>query len=81
MENIENKLEDNQMGFRPKISTTDNIFIVRQIFEKSYEHNCYTITSRSATDKNTKHTQMIYTCGHILRNNTNSTNANQREEY
>ena len=29
------------------------------------------------TDKNTKHTHMTYTCGHILRNNTNSTNANQ----
>ena len=25
------------------------------------------------TDKNTKHAQMTYTCGHILRNNTNST--------
>jgi len=37
-------------------------------------------TNRSPTDKNTKHTQMPYTCGHILRNNTNSTNANQREE-
>jgi len=37
-------------------------------------------TSRSPTDKNTKHTQMTYTCGHILCNNTNSTNANQREE-
>ena len=36
-------------------------------------------TSRSPTDKNTKHTQMTYTCGHILCN-TNSTNANQREE-
>jgi len=35
---------------------------------------------RSSTDKNTKHTQMTYTCGHIMRNNTNSTNANQREE-
>jgi len=23
---------------------------------------------------------MTYTCGHVLRNNTNSTNANQREE-
>jgi len=23
---------------------------------------------------------MTYTCGHILRNNTNSMNANQREE-
>jgi hypothetical protein len=38
------------------------------------------ITSRSPTDKNTKHTQMTYTCGHVPRNNTNSTNANQREE-
>ena len=37
-------------------------------------------TSRSPTEKNTKHTQMTYTCGHILRNNTNSMNANQREE-
>jgi len=27
------------MGFRPNRSTRDNIFIVRQIFEKSYEHN------------------------------------------
>jgi len=26
------------------------------------------------------HTQMTQTCGHILRNNANSTNANQREE-
>ena len=39
IENIENKLEDNQMGFRPNRSTIDNIFIVRQIFEKSHEHN------------------------------------------
>jgi len=37
-------------------------------------------TSRSRTEKKTKHTQMTYTCGHILRNNTNSTNANQRDE-
>ena len=36
---------------------------------------------RSPTDKNTKHTHMIYTCGHILRNNTNSKNANQREAH
>jgi hypothetical protein len=27
-------------------------------------------TSRSPTDKNTKHAQMTYTCDHILRNNT-----------
>jgi hypothetical protein len=37
-------------------------------------------TCRSPTGKNTKHTQMTYTCGHILFNNTDSTNANQREE-
>jgi len=39
MENMENKLEDNKMGFCPNRSTTDNIFIVRQIFEKSHKHN------------------------------------------
>jgi sorting nexin-29 len=32
MENIENKLEDKQMGFHPNRSTVDNIFIVRQFF-------------------------------------------------
>jgi len=39
IENIENKLEDNQMGFRPNRSTIDNMFIERQIFEKSHERN------------------------------------------
>jgi len=39
MQNIENKLEDNQMRFHPNRSTIDNMFIVRQIFEKSNEHN------------------------------------------
>jgi hypothetical protein len=39
MKNIENNVEDSQMGFRPNRSTIDNIFIVRQIFEKSHEHN------------------------------------------
>jgi hypothetical protein len=39
IENIENKLEDNQMGFHSNKSTIDNIFIVRQIFGKSHEHN------------------------------------------
>ena len=39
IENIENKLEDNQMGFCSNRSTIDNIFIVRQIFEKSHECN------------------------------------------
>ena len=34
-----NKLGDFQMGFRPNRSTIDNIFIVRQIFEKCYEYN------------------------------------------
>jgi len=32
-------MEDNQMGFRSNRSTIDNIFIIRQIFEKSYEYN------------------------------------------
>ena len=41
MENIENKLENNQMGFRQNRSTVDNIFIVRQIFEKSHEPNIH----------------------------------------
>ena len=36
---IENKLGEYQMGFRPHRSTIDNIFIIRQIFEKCYEHN------------------------------------------
>jgi hypothetical protein len=38
-ENMEKKLEDNQMGFRPNRSTIDNVFIVRQIYEKSHGHN------------------------------------------
>jgi len=37
-------------------------------------------TSRLLTEKNTKHAQISYTCGHIPRNNTNSTKANQQEE-
>jgi len=28
-----------QMGFRPDRSTIDNIFIVRQVYEKCHEHN------------------------------------------
>jgi len=39
MENIENKLEGNQMEFSPNRSTMDNISIVRQIFEKCPEHS------------------------------------------
>jgi hypothetical protein len=35
---MENKLEDNQMGFCPNRSI-DNMFIVRQIYKKSHEHN------------------------------------------
>jgi sorting nexin-29 len=34
MEIIENKLENNQMGFRPNRSAIDNIFIVRHLREK-----------------------------------------------
>ena len=32
IQNIEIKLEDNQMGFRSNRSAIDNIFIIRQIF-------------------------------------------------
>ena len=39
IENIQNKLEDNQIGFHSNWSTTDNISIIRQIFEKSHEYN------------------------------------------
>ena len=35
----ESKLEDCQMGFRPKRFTIDNIFIVRQIIGKCNEFN------------------------------------------
>jgi hypothetical protein len=35
----ENELGDYQMGFRTNRSTIDNIFIVRQIFEKCHEYN------------------------------------------
>ena len=34
----ENKLDEYQMGFRPNRSTIDNIFTVRQIFEKCHEY-------------------------------------------
>ena len=36
---IETEIENYQMGFRPNRSTIDNIFIVRQIYEKCYEYN------------------------------------------
>jgi hypothetical protein len=39
IEKIENKQEDHQMGFSNNRSIIDNIFIVRQIYEKSHEHN------------------------------------------
>jgi hypothetical protein len=37
IDNTEYKLDDTQMGFRSNRSTIDNIFIIRQIFEKSLE--------------------------------------------
>ena len=36
---VESKLSDVQSGFRPNRSTLDNVFIVRQTFEKCYEYN------------------------------------------
>ena len=35
---MESKLEDGQCGFRPGRSTTDQIFTLKQIFEKSWEY-------------------------------------------
>ena len=35
---MESKLEDGQCGFRPGCSTTDQIFTLKQIFEKSWEY-------------------------------------------
>jgi len=35
---IEAKLNDTQYGFRPGRSTTDQIFTLKQIFKKSWEH-------------------------------------------
>jgi len=36
---MEVKLGEYQMGFQPNRSTVDNIFILRQIYEKFYEYN------------------------------------------
>jgi hypothetical protein len=44
--------------------TPDKKVEIKNITQKQF-------TSRSPMDKNAKHTQMTYTCGHILRNNSN----------
>jgi len=36
---IEPELRNYQTGFRPNRSTVDNIFIVRQVYEKCHEYN------------------------------------------
>ena len=38
LEIVESKLEDVQCGFRPGRCTTDQIFTLKQIFEKSWEY-------------------------------------------
>ena len=35
---VESQLEDDPCGFRPGRSTTDRIFTLKQIFEKSWEY-------------------------------------------
>ena len=35
---VESKLEDGQCGFHPGRSITDQIFTLKQIFEKSWEY-------------------------------------------
>jgi len=35
---VEHKIGEYQMGFRPNRSTIDNIFIIRQIYEKCHEY-------------------------------------------
>jgi hypothetical protein len=39
VEIVENQLSNAQMGFRPNRATTDNISIIRQVFEKCHEFN------------------------------------------
>jgi hypothetical protein len=39
MKTVGKQLSDAQMGFRPNRSTTYNIFIIRQVFEKCHEFN------------------------------------------
>jgi len=36
---VESKLEDEQCGFRPGSSITDQIFTLNQIFEKSWKYS------------------------------------------
>ena len=41
---VESELGDYQSGFRPNRSTTDSIFMIRQIIEKCYEYNIDILT-------------------------------------
>jgi sorting nexin-29 len=52
----EDLLEEYQCGFRPQRSAADQIFIIRQVMEKFYEHECdlyiLFIDYRQAFEKN-----------------------------
>ena len=38
---VEHKIGEYQMGFRPNRSTIDNIFVIRQIYEKFHEYRVF----------------------------------------
>jgi hypothetical protein len=62
----------------PADSRSLSLLLLRSMWPHVYVI-CACLVFLSVPDKNTKHAQMTYTCGHILRNNY-KLNTNQREE-